>query len=122
MTLKLNIIVGSTRPGRVGPTVAQWLAEFATAHGKFEVELVDLAEFKLPLLDEAAHPIMQQYQHEPTKQWSARGNLVCGWSVGSRILSGPALRTPPSQPAARRTCSAPPQAPAGSEWPSIPGP
>lgn len=71
MTLKLNIIVGSTRPGRVGPTVAQWLAEFATAHGKFEVELVDLAEFKLPLLDEAAHPMLQQYQNEPTREWSA---------------------------------------------------
>jgi NAD(P)H-dependent FMN reductase len=71
MTLKLNIVVGSTRPGRVGPTVARWLKEFATAHGKFEVELVDLAEFKLPLLDEAAHPMKQQYQNEPTKRWSA---------------------------------------------------
>lgn len=71
MTLKLNIIIGSTRPGRVGPTVAKWVADAASAHGAFEVELVDLADFKLPLLDEAAHPMMQQYQHAHTKRWSA---------------------------------------------------
>jgi len=71
MTLKLNIIIGSTRPGRVGPNIAKWVAEVAKAHGAFEVELVDLADFKLPLLDEAVHPIMQQYQHAHTKRWSA---------------------------------------------------
>lgn len=71
MTLKLNIIIGSTRPGRVGPTVAKWVAEAAKAHGAFEVELVDLADFKLPLLDEATHPMMQQYQHAHTKRWAA---------------------------------------------------
>ena len=71
MTLKLNIIIGSTRPGRVGPTIAKWATEAARAHGGFEVELVDLADFKLPLLDEAVHPIMQQYQHAHTKRWSA---------------------------------------------------
>lgn len=71
MTLKLNVIIGSTRPGRVGPTVAKWVADAARAHGAFEVELVDLADFKLPLLDEATHPVMQQYQHAHTKRWAA---------------------------------------------------
>ena len=70
MTLKLNIIIGSTRPGRIGPTVAKWVEEAARAHGAFEVKLVDLADIKLPLLDEATHPIMQQYQHAHTKLWS----------------------------------------------------
>ncbi|MBP1806620.1 NADPH-dependent FMN reductase [Rubellimicrobium aerolatum] len=70
MALKLNIIIGSTRPGRVGPVLGQWLKEAASAHGKFEVELVDLAAFGLPLLDEAAHPMMQAYEHEHTKAWS----------------------------------------------------
>jgi NAD(P)H-dependent FMN reductase len=70
MTLKLNIIIGSTRPGRVGPTIAKWVEEAARAHGSFEVKLVDIAEFNLPLLDEAAHPMMQQYQHDHTKRWA----------------------------------------------------
>jgi NAD(P)H-dependent FMN reductase len=70
MSLKLNVIIGSTRPGRAGPTVAKWVAEQAQTHGAFEVELVDLADFKLPLLDEPSHPRLQQYQHEHTRRWS----------------------------------------------------
>ena len=71
MSLKLNIIIGSTRPGRSGPVVGRWFKEFADTHGKFTVELVDLATFDLPLLDEAAHPVLQQYEHEHTRRWSA---------------------------------------------------
>jgi NAD(P)H-dependent FMN reductase len=71
LALKLNIIIGSTRPGRVGPVIAQWLKEAADKHGKFTVELVDLADFDLPLLDEAAHPATRQYANEPTRRWSA---------------------------------------------------
>jgi NAD(P)H-dependent FMN reductase len=71
MALQLNIIIGSTRPGRVGPNIANWLADYAKEHGKFDVSLVDLADFKLPLLDEAAHPRLQKYTHEHTKKWSA---------------------------------------------------
>ena len=71
MALKLNIIIGSTRPGRIGPAIADWVTETAHQHGKFDVELVDLADFALPLLDEAAHPKAQQYVNEPTKRWSA---------------------------------------------------
>lgn len=71
MSLKLNIVIGSTRPGRAGPVVARWLQGAATKHGKFGVELVDLANFGLPLLDEAAHPMARNYANEPTKRWSA---------------------------------------------------
>jgi NAD(P)H-dependent FMN reductase len=71
MALKLSIIIGSTRPGRVGPTIATWVAERARLNEAFDVTLLDLADFKLPLLDEAAHPRLQQYQHEHTKRWAA---------------------------------------------------
>ncbi|RDD70856.1 NADPH-dependent FMN reductase [Paracoccus versutus] len=70
MALKLKIIIGSTRPGRAGLTVGRWVEKFAREYGKFDVELVDLVEIGLPLLDEAAHPIAGQYQHEHTKRWS----------------------------------------------------
>ena len=71
MTLKLNVIVTSTRPGRNGIKVGKWMADFAAKNSDFEVELVDLADFGLPLLDEPKHPAMQDYRHEHTKRWSA---------------------------------------------------
>ncbi len=67
----LQIIIGSTRPGRVGPAVAAWFRDLAAADGQFEVERVDLAEVNLPLLDEPAHPRLGQYTHQHTKDWSA---------------------------------------------------
>jgi NAD(P)H-dependent FMN reductase len=67
----LQVIIASTRPGRVGLPVGQWIYERAVAHGAFDVELVDLAEVNLPLLDEPAHPRLRQYEHQHTKDWSA---------------------------------------------------
>jgi NAD(P)H-dependent FMN reductase len=68
---KLSVIIGSTRPGRVGLPVGQWFFERAKSHGKFEVELVDLKERNLPLLDEPKHPRLREYEQEHTKAWSA---------------------------------------------------
>lgn len=68
--MKLNVIIGSTRPGRAGFSVGNWVADFAREHGKFEVNLVDLADFNLPLLDEASHPVLQKYEHAHTRRWS----------------------------------------------------
>ncbi|QEW20667.1 FMN-dependent NADPH-azoreductase [Marinibacterium anthonyi] len=72
MSLKLKIIIGSTRPGRAGPVIGKWVADAAKAHGGLDAELVDLADFNLPLLDEPNHPAMQDYQHEHTKKWAAK--------------------------------------------------
>src|SRR5258708_39061124 len=69
---RLNIIVASARPGRVGLPVAQWFLDRAVKHGGFEVELVDLAEWKLPFMDEPNHPRLRQYTHQHTRDWSAR--------------------------------------------------
>lgn len=71
MLPKLHVIVCSTRPGRVGPSVARWFHEFAANHGQFDAQLVDLADFELPLYDEPVHPAKQQYEHAHTKAWSA---------------------------------------------------
>ena len=67
---KLSIIIGSTRPGRVGLPIGQWFFERAKLHGKFEVELVDLKQQNLPLLDEPKHPRFAEYEHEHSKAWS----------------------------------------------------
>lgn len=71
MSVKLKIIVGSTRPGRAGPTIGAWVAEAVAAHGGFDAEVVDLADVALPFLDEPNHPAMKKYEHEHTKRWSA---------------------------------------------------
>ena len=71
LMLHLQVIIASTRPGRLGPSVAAWFLECARANGKFDVELVDLAAANLPLLDEPKHPMLGQYVHEHTKAWSA---------------------------------------------------
>ena len=70
MLPKLQVIICSTRPGRVGPAVGRWFAEFAASHDGFDTELVDLDDFKLPLYDEPNHPAQQKYQHAHTKAWS----------------------------------------------------
>jgi NAD(P)H-dependent FMN reductase len=67
----LQIIIASTRPGRIGLPVALWFQQAAIEHGGFEVELIDLAEVNLPFMDEPHHPKLRQYQHQHTKDWSA---------------------------------------------------
>jgi Predicted flavoprotein len=61
------VIAGSTRPGRVGISIARWIAEHADKHGAFAVELVDLAEVALPVFDEPNHPRLRRYVHDHTK-------------------------------------------------------
>jgi len=67
----LKIITASTRPGRKGPALANWIFDLAKKHTEFTVELLDLAEINLPFLDEPNHPSMQKYTKDHTKKWSA---------------------------------------------------
>ncbi len=70
MKPKLHTLICSTRPGRVGPAIARWAHETATAHGQFDTSLVDLASFSLPVYDEPNHPRLQTYSHVHTQKWS----------------------------------------------------
>ena len=66
----LQIIIGSTRPGRVGSAVADWIIDRARARGDFEVEVTDLAILNLPIFDEPNHPRLRRYVNQHTKDWS----------------------------------------------------
>lgn len=68
----LKIITSTTRTGRAGVAIEQWITDFAASKAGFNVELLDLSAINLPFLDEPNHPRMQQYQHEHTKKWSAK--------------------------------------------------
>ena len=67
---KLKIIISSTRPGRKGPAIADWIFNIAKQYKDFDVEIVDLAEVNLPFLDEPLHPRLQKYENQHTKKWS----------------------------------------------------
>ncbi|OLT48809.1 NADPH-dependent FMN reductase [Saccharomonospora sp. CUA-673] len=68
---RLHVLVASTRPERSGPAIADWITAKAKESGLFDVHLVDLAEFELPLLDEPNHPAARNYTKDHTKRWSA---------------------------------------------------
>lgn len=70
--IKIAIIIGSTRPGRVGEDVAKWVNQLAQQRKDAKFELVDIIDFNLPLLDEPVPAAMGQYSKPHTKAWAAK--------------------------------------------------
>jgi NAD(P)H-dependent FMN reductase len=70
--VKLQVILGSTRPGRAGEAVAKWVYKVASQRDDFEVELVDVADYELPLLDEPIPPSLGKYTKAHTKKWAEK--------------------------------------------------
>lgn len=70
--IKVGIIVGSTRPGRKADTVAKWVHGIASKRHDALYEVVDIADYDLPLLDEPVPPSMGKYSKEHTKKWAAK--------------------------------------------------
>jgi NAD(P)H-dependent FMN reductase len=77
--LRIAIIVGSTRPGRIGEAVAKWVREIAKKRSDAEFELVDIKDFNLPLLDEPVPPSLGQYSKPHTKAWAAKVGSFDGY-------------------------------------------
>jgi NAD(P)H-dependent FMN reductase len=68
----IGIILGSTRPGRSGAAVAQWVYEAAARRTDARFELVDLLDYNLPHLDEAMPPSVGQYSRPHTLEWASK--------------------------------------------------
>jgi NAD(P)H-dependent FMN reductase len=81
--VNIQVIVGSTRPGRLGLPISQWLVnelnELQISDTSFE--LVDLQDYNLPLLDEANLPAMQKYEKDYTKKWSDKIKQADGYII-----------------------------------------
>lgn len=91
---RLGVIIASVRQGRAGQPVADWFVDLARTHGAFEVEVVDLREWALPLLEEPHHPRQHKYQGEKTRQWSAAVSALDAFVIVSpeyNYSSPPAL-------------------------------
>lgn len=67
---RIGIIIGSTRPNRIGPKVAQWVYDEASKRDDAEFELIDLESFNLPLLDEPKPASSGDYAQEHTRKFS----------------------------------------------------
>ena len=70
--IKVAVVVGSTRPGRKAADVARWVMDIAKKRSDAVYELVDIEDYKLPLLDEPVPPSMAQYSKPHTKAWAAK--------------------------------------------------
>src|SRR6195952_5376124 len=68
----LKIISSTVRPGRKGPAIAKWVADYVGAAGLFSTEILDLGENNFPLMNEPIHPVMKQYTHDHTMLWSKK--------------------------------------------------
>ena len=69
---KIAIVTGSTRPGRINLGVAEWVLAQAQLRSDAEFELVDIAAYNLPILDEGYPAAYQNYSNDHTKVWSEK--------------------------------------------------
>ncbi|MGW2353306.1 GNAT family N-acetyltransferase [Actinacidiphila glaucinigra] len=81
-SLKILVLVCSTRPGALGPAIGQWLVDTLmprAAELGAELVPVALADLGLPFLDEEEHPSSGVYRHEHTRRWSALVDAADGF-------------------------------------------
>ena len=71
-TPSIAVILGSTRPGRAGAAVAEWVMKQTAGRDGSSYELVDLADYDLDLLNEPVVPgaAKRQYENPKTRRWS----------------------------------------------------
>lgn len=70
--LQIGIILGSTRQNRVSPQVGEWVKDLADKRGDANYEIVDIAEYKLPLLGETS-------ETEQINNWSKKLSSLDGF-------------------------------------------
>ncbi len=68
----IAIVIGSTRPGRLGAGVADWVARQAKDRPLADYQVLDVDEFDLDLLDEPTVPgaANREYDNDKTRRWS----------------------------------------------------
>jgi NAD(P)H-dependent FMN reductase len=73
---KLQVIVGSTRTERQADHVARWVNNRAAAHGAFDVEMLDLRDWPLPMFAEGIQTVGDfanpTYSDPLVKRWNQK--------------------------------------------------
>lgn len=70
--LKVEIIIGSTRPGRKAGAVARWVHGVAAPREDAAFEVADVAAYALPHLDEPVPPLAPATTAGPTRRGGPR--------------------------------------------------
>ncbi|MCZ0702172.1 NAD(P)H-dependent FMN reductase [Natronobacillus azotifigens] len=70
--LKIGIVIGSVREGRNGEAVGQWMYDFAKNRADAEYEIVDLADYNLPLLGAPVSESEQAKVEETVTSWKEK--------------------------------------------------
>ena len=70
--VKIAIVTGSTRPGRNNEAVARWVNQIAQQRTDADFELVDIADYHLPLFDEPMSPMFGKYTKPHTQAWAEK--------------------------------------------------
>ena len=83
MSKNIAVIIGTTRPSRIGANVTNWVISRLPVKDGIVYEIIDLAEWNLPIFDEAKSPMMGQYQNDHTKKWSAKISEFDGFVIVS---------------------------------------
>jgi NAD(P)H-dependent FMN reductase len=67
------LIMGSTRAGRICPKITEWVAQIGHAHTDLHYDVVDLADWPLPMDDEPEIPAKGlPYREAHTRAWSEK--------------------------------------------------
>jgi NAD(P)H-dependent FMN reductase len=69
---RLAIVIGSVRPNRFADHPAKWITEIAKKRGDFNVELIDLKDYPMPLFDEAASPLYAPSKSDVARRWQKK--------------------------------------------------
>ena len=81
MSLRLQIIVGSTRPGRFADKPVAWLLERLNGRDDFELDVVDLRDHPLPLFESPMSPArsLRDYPNEAVAALGRRFDAADGY-------------------------------------------
>ncbi|KAI9301111.1 flavoprotein-like protein [Cunninghamella echinulata] len=77
--MNIGVIIGSTRPNRIGKHITQLFLNTITHQHNLSFEIIDLKEWQLPLMNEPGIPSVDDYIHDLTKQWSDKINSKQGF-------------------------------------------
>lgn len=72
MSVKIGVIVSTTRPTRVGRHVADWFMGQVPKNDDVAYTLIDLKEEDLPFLSEPQSPSTGNYELDTSKAWSKK--------------------------------------------------
>ncbi len=79
--MKIAVIIGSSRPGRIGLSVANWVIDLLPKTDEVIYELIDLQKESLPMFDEKFAPMLGKYENAHTKKWADKINDFDGFVI-----------------------------------------